>query len=322
MLQPDAGFETLIASVKHVNNWFTEDEVRRSLQSLSDMLNETDLHHWLESISIGETPKRVGLILAGNIPLVGFHDVLCVLATGNTALIKLSSSDGKLLPALLSELTRIEPLLAERILFTERLKDFDAVIATGSNNSARYFEYYFSRVPHIIRKNRNSVAVLTGDETEEQIAALGHDIFDYFGLGCRNVSKIYIPSDYDVSHFFIPLEGFASIADHNKYKNNYDYNKSVYLVNQVQHLDNGFLLLKEDEAFSSPLSVLYFERYNDLDVLRNKLNEQADNLQCVVTHAPMELEAGVAGFGQSQRPKLWDYADNINTVEFLSTLDK
>ncbi|MET3114020.1 hypothetical protein AAKU52_001753 [Pedobacter sp. CG_S7] len=318
--QPDENFKNLVLSAPNRNAWFTINEVERSLASLQLMLQENDLETWFKEIIITKKPQKVGLILAGNIPMVGFHDVLCVLATGNIALIKLSSSDDQLLPALLAELLKIEPLFADKIVYTERLKDFDAIIATGSNNTSRYFEYYFGKVPNIIRKNRNSVAVITGKESTEDIKELGHDIFDYFGLGCRNVSKIYLPEDYDIKNFFEPLESYKQIFNHFKYNNNYDYNKSIYLVNAAKHFDNGFLLLKEDTNLSSPLAVLYYETYKNIKELEQALKVAENNIQCVVTTAELQLNTGISGFGQSQSPKLWDYADNINTIAFLNTL--
>lgn len=317
---PDEDFKSLMAAAQGRNAWFTAEELQKAVHSLHSMLNEADLQHWFSEIRVTEQPKKVGLILAGNIPMVGFHDVLCVLATGNIALIKLSSSDDRLLPVLLSRLTELEPLLKSHVEYVERLKDFDAVIATGSNNTSRYFDYYFGKVPNIIRKNRNSLAVLSGAESMEDISALGHDIFDYFGLGCRNVSKIFIPEDYDIRNFFEPLEGYKDIINHFKYNNNYDYNKSIYLVNSAAHYDNGFLLLKEDEGMSSPLAVLYYERYTDLAGLGAKLSGLADQIQCVVSNTDLGLEQGIVGFGTSQQPKLWDYADNVNTIEFLNGL--
>ena len=320
MASPSPEFSYLMESASNSNAWFTLEEVKRSVNSLQAMLNMTDLKTWLETIKISENPKKIGLILAGNIPLVGFHDVISVLATGNIALIKLSSSDNKLLPALLAQLVIFEPLLAEHIEYTERLKDYDAIIATGSNNTSRYFDYYFGKVPNIIRKNRNSVAVLTGNESTEEIEALGHDLFDYFGLGCRNVSKIYLPEGYDVKNLFEPLEGYKDIANHFKYNNNYDYNKSIYLVNLDEHYDNGFLLLKPDAGLSSPLAVLYYERYKDLTKVEQTLTANQENLQCVVSKLPLNVPFSTLAFGTTQHPKLWDYADNINTIEFLSNL--
>jgi len=321
MANPDSAFDQIIDVTNHTNAWFTAEEIRKALRSLSNMLNINDLNKWLANIELTESPKKVGLILAGNIPLVGFHDVLCVLATGNVALIKMSSSDDKLLPALLQRLIAIEPAVAEHIAYVERLKDFDAVIATGSNNTSRYFDYYFGKVPNIIRKNRNSVAVLNGEESLADLENLGHDIFDYYGLGCRNVAKIYVPKGYDMKYFFEPIEKFQPIVNHFKYNNNYDYNKSIYLVNGVKHFDNGFLLVKEDENFVSPLSVLFYEEYSNLSEIENKLNDQEEQIQCVVSHISLSLKKEKISFGQSQSPKLWDYADNVNTIEFLSAIN-
>lgn len=320
LADPDEDFRGYISAARNSNAWFTPQEVDRSLKALSVMLNEADLQTWFKEIKITEIPKKVGLILAGNIPLVGFHDVLSVLATGNIALIKLSSSDDKLLPAVLRELCKIEPALEGQVVYVERLKDFEAVIATGSNNTSRYFDYYFGKVPNIIRKNRTSVAVLTGQETQEEIAQLGHDLFDYFGLGCRNVSKIYVPENYEIKNFFRPIEQYNDIINHFKYNNNYDYNKSIYLVNSAKHFDNGFLLLKEDVGFSSPLAVLYYQSYHDIKEVEQVLTEQAENLQCIVSKANLNIPTGILQFGESQHPKLWDYADNVDTIKFLNSL--
>ncbi|MFN0254355.1 acyl-CoA reductase [Pedobacter ureilyticus] len=318
--QPDEAFNLAVYSARNANAWFTEEEVNRSVKALAEMLNEADLEQWFENISVTTAPKKVGLILAGNIPLVGFHDVMCVLATGNIAQIKLSSSDNKLLPFILNQLCEILPELKNHIIYAEQLKNFDAVIATGSNNTSRYFEYYFGKVPNIIRRNRNSVAVLTGEETKEEIAELGHDILDYFGMGCRSISKIFIPKNYEIKNFFEPLEQYQEIINHFKYNNNYDYNKSIYLVNQQTHYDNGFLLLKEDEGLSSPLAVLYYETYENAADVMEKLEQQQEQIQCVVSKIPNEGLQPLQ-FGQSQHPKLWDYADNIDTIKFLNNLN-
>ncbi|KQC02239.1 acyl-CoA reductase [Pedobacter sp. Hv1] len=320
MAKPSDEFKNVAESIQHHNAWFTPTEVNKALASLSKMLNTADLEAWFEQININPTPKKVGLILAGNIPLVGFHDVLCVLAIGNIAMIKMSSADDKLLPALLKQLVIFEPELATQISYVERLKDFDAIIATGSNNTSRYFDYYFGKVPNIIRKNRNSVAVLSGHETTAELENLGHDIFDYFGLGCRNVSKIYVPENYDMKNFFEPIEQYQKIIDHFKYNNNYDYNKSIYLVNSAKHLDNGFILVKEDKNFVSPLAVLFYEEYKTIAEIEAKLNEQDEQIQCVVATLPLKINKEKVGFGDSQNPKLWDYADNINTIDFLKTI--
>jgi hypothetical protein len=306
-------------SAESTNAWFTAENIKKSILSFAEMLNEADLTIWFKSVKFSTSPKKVGLILAGNIPMVGLHDVLSVLATGNIALIKLSSADDKLIKAIIAELIKIEPAFEDKIQYVERLKDFDAVIATGSNNSSRYFDYYFSKVPNIIRKNRNSIAVLDGSETFEDIQNLGADIFDYFGLGCRNVSKIYFPKGYDIANLYEGIESFQPIINHFKYNNNYDYNKSIYLVNAAKHFDNGFLLLKEDESLTSPLAVLFYEEYNNIQEVEDKLKVKSENIQCIITKSP--LSVNTFGFGQSQHPKLWDYADNVNTVEFLNGLN-
>ncbi len=312
--------ENIMARAERENAWFQFTEIKKSIEALAYMLNESDLKAWFKQISITDKPKKVGLILAGNIPMVGIHDVLSVLATGHIALIKLSSSDNVLIPFLLNKLVEFEDSLATQFMFVQRLQNFEAIIATGSNNSSRYFEYYFSKVPHIIRKNRNSVAVLTGEENEAQIRELGKDIFDYFGLGCRNVSKIYIPENYPIEKFFGPLQAYKAIIDNFKYQNNYDYNKSIYLVNLVEHFDNGFLLLKESSSLSSPLAVLHYEYYSDLESVEHLINNIQDEIQCVLAESPLNINKAVLNFGSSQKPKLWDYADNINTIEFLNNL--
>jgi hypothetical protein len=312
----------IIETEKQYNAWFTAENVLKSVKGIGGMLNKADLVAWLDKYEPGDgQPKKAGLILAGNIPLVGFHDVLCVLATGNFALIKASSQDSRLIKYVLELLSAIDPIFAERHLFTERLEHFDAVIATGSNNTSRYFEYYFGKVPNIIRKNRSSLAVLTGSETTEQLFKLGHDIFDYFGLGCRNVSKLLVPKGYNFNLFFESIEAYNDIINHHKYNNNYFYNKSIYLVNSDKHLDNNFLLLKEDTRLASPLGVMYFEYYDDLSAVESKLNSDAGYIQCVVSAVPLNIKSQLVDFGESQAPKLWDYADGVDTMAFLTGLN-
>lgn len=323
LLNPDEQLSELIASEQHYNAWFTPLNVTNAVKAIGAMLNEGDIATWLgkqEARSKKQEAKKIGLILAGNIPLVGFHDVLCVLASGNFAMIKASANDARLLKHVLKLLVEIAPEFADRFEFVDRLAGFDAVIATGSNNTSRYFEYYFGKVPNIIRKNRNSVALLSGNETKEQLFLLGHDIFDFFGLGCRNVSKLLVPAGYDFTSFFEAIEPHSAIIDHHKYNNNYDYNKSIFLVNGDDHLDNGFLLVKEDAKLSSPLAVLYFEYYDDLALAETRLNELSDSIQCIVTTAHIKTNNQVVDFGKSQRPALWDYADGVDTMEFLINL--
>lgn len=321
-MEPDAPLMAVINDEQYHNAWFTPESVLRAVTAIGKMLNEADLQTWLSKYEAGNNGqnKKVGLILAGNIPLVGFHDVMCVLASGNHALIKVSSQDAYLIKHILQRLVDIDGTFAAQFSFVERLADFDAIIATGSNNSSRYFDYYFGKVPNIIRKNRNSVALLTGTETAGDLFNLGHDVFDYYGLGCRNVSKLLVPEGYNFNFFFESVERFKTIIHHHKYSNNYDYNKSIYLVNGDKHLDNGFLMLKEDERMASPLAVVYFSYYGDLPAAQQVLEEQSENIQCIVTTAPISVPNQVVGFGQSQQPAFWDYADGIDTMDFLANL--
>ncbi|MFC4096880.1 acyl-CoA reductase [Euzebyella saccharophila] len=301
---------------KHKNGWFTRENVMFALENWGELLTENNLQAWLSKYSLSENrPKTVALILAGNIPLVGFHDFLCVLLTGNKVLAKLSSNDEALIKFITSYLTFLEPIFKDLIVFEkEQLKEFDAVIATGSNNTSRYFEHYFGKGPHIIRKNRSSVAIISGKESPEALKALGEDIFRYFGLGCRSVSKIFVPRNYDFDLFFKSIYDFNSLIEQNKYANNYDYNKAVYLMSEFKILDNGFLILKEDEGYSSPIASLFYEFYDEPEELKNRLAADKEQLQCVVSHGFMEDEVA---FGQTQKPSLTDYADNIDTVDFL-----
>lgn len=310
----------VLRRAKGENGWFTEDSIKFSFKSWSKALTEENLLNWVSKYEITETsPKTVAVIMAGNIPLVGFHDFISVLITGNRVLVKLSSNDKVLLPFLATYLIKQNPEFGELIKFTEnRLKDFDAVIATGSNNTARYFDYYFGKYPHIIRKNRNSVAVLTGDESEDELKLLADDVFLYFGLGCRNVSKIYVPENYNFDKFFNGMFSWKEVIYNNKYMNNYDYNKAIYLMNSQPLLDNEFLLLKEDTGFSSPIAVLFFERYKSIGGLVDHLKSEQENIQCVVSKAGIEK---TEPFGSAQHPQLWDYADDVDTLEFLLKLD-
>jgi len=319
---PNIELLEIINDEKQYNAWFTPESVLKAVQSIGKMLNRDDLTAWLDRYNLTDDKpeKRVGLILAGNIPMVGFHDVLCVLATGNYALIKSSSQDARLIKYVLQLLVSIDNNYSSKFNFVERLENFDAVIATGSNNTSRYFEYYFGKVPNIIRKNRTSVALLTGEETAEQLFELGHDIFDYYGLGCRNVSKVLVPKEYRFDFFFESIEPYHPIINHHKYNNNYDYNKSIYLVNREMHFDNGFLLLKEDEKLTSPLAVLFYEYYDDLETVQKQLKEQSEHIQCIVAEASLQVDNQVVDFGKSQQPALWDYADNIDTIAFLTNL--
>ncbi|OAD92848.1 acyl-CoA reductase [Aequorivita soesokkakensis] len=312
-------FESILRKAEAENGWFTQENIKFALKNWGDALSKENLQRWISKYKIEDIePKTVAIIMAGNIPLVGFHDFLSVLISGNKVLAKLSSNDKTLLPFLSEYLISVEPEFKNYIEFTDgKLENFDAIIATGSNNTARYFEYYFGKYPNIIRKNRNSAAILTGNETEEELKNLADDIFTYFGLGCRNVSKLYIPENYDFEAFFKGMFSWKEIIHNHKYINNYDYNKAVYLMDSFPLLDNEFMLLKEDTAFSSPISVVFYEKYNSFEDLSKELEEQSENIQCVVSKAGINNEIP---FGKAQNPELWDYADGIDTVEFLLKL--
>jgi hypothetical protein len=281
-----------------------------------ESLTENNLNTWLKPYNIHiSKPKQVAIIMAGNIPLVGFHDFLSVLITGHQVLVKQSSNDKQLLPYLAKYLEYVEPGFKGRINFTEeKIEGFDAVIATGSNNTARYFEYYFKGKPSIIRNNRNSVAVLTGHETEEDLKNLSEDIFRYYGLGCRNVSKLFVPKGYNFDAFFEAMYHWHPIIEKAKYANNYDYNKAVYLMSEFDMLENGFFMIKEDTSYASPIATLFYEYYDNKNLLKEKLKAEKEKIQCIVSNGFIENEIT---FGASQKPKLWDYADSVNSVEFL-----
>ena len=312
-------FILLIELSQSHNGWFTPEQVYFSIQSWGNALTETNLNQWLSVYDFSKiVPKKVGLVLAGNIPLVGFHDFLSVLISGHDVLVKTSSSDQHLLKFLAKYLIAIQPELNSKITFVEgKLEGFDAVIATGSNNTARYFEYYFKDKPSIIRKNRNSVAVLNGTETHEELVGLGEDIFRYFGLGCRNVSKLFVPKDYNFEAFFKAMFEYSDVIQYEKYANNYDYNKAVFLMSNFQILDNEFMTIKEDVNYSSPISSIFYEFYDNLEEVKSRLSNDADQIQCIVSK---DLIENSIVFGQTQQPKLWDYADNVDTLAFLSKI--
>ena len=317
-------FERTISTSFHYNNWFTEKNVRSAIGALGRTLTEANLTLWLEkykeNLKKKHNLKKVGVVMAGNIPLVGFHDMLCVLISDNVLIGKLSSQDKILLPKIAEVLIEIDPGFKNLIQFTEsQLKGIDAIIATGSNNSARYFEYYFGKYPHIIRKNRNSIAILTGKETQEDLYHLGIDIFQYYGFGCRNVSKIFVPEGYDFDYFFKSVFDFQWIIENHKYANNYDYNKTLYLMRNSKLLDNGFLLLKEDTATASPPSCLFYEYYQNETSLINRIRTDLPHIQCIVSNNISSLNT--VPFGKTQNPDLWDYADGIDTLKFLIELN-
>lgn len=297
-----------------LNGWFTKESVCNSLLALGEQLTAGQLESWTQPYAFSVQPKRVGVIMAGNLPLVGFHDFLSVLMSGHIVVAKLSSDDKTLLPALVEVLLRFLPELKERITISDgKLGPIDAMIATGSNNSMRYFESYFGKYPHIFRKNRTSVAILDGTETSAEIEALGKDIFTYFGLGCRNVSQLLIPEDFELGRFFEPVIVYADIVNHHKYANNYDYNKAIHLMNQEEILDNGFVLLKESDELFSPLAMIFYHRYKDASEIEDFLAKRKEDIQVIVGH-------GYTSPGEAQKPGLDDYADGVNTLAWLETL--
>lgn len=313
----DSEFESVVKKSEIENPWFTIENQKFALKQWSDLLTEENLKSWLSNYSPSKTKKKVGLILAGNIPLVGWHDVISVVLSNHIPLIKLSSKDKQMIPFLLKKWKEFSENEIE-YEFVERLTDFDAVIATGSNNTARYLEYYFKNHLSIIRKNRTSVAVIKGDETEEELKLLAQDIFQYFGLGCRNVTRLFIPEDFVIDRVFESFIDFKEIVNHNKYANNYDYNRAVYLLNQDKFWDNNFVMLKEDEKLFSPLSVIHFSRYSSLDDVKNFIQENEEDIQCVVGKDDLEIET--VYFGEAQNPGLDTYADNVDTMQFLEVI--
>jgi hypothetical protein len=296
------------------NGWFTKESVQQSLLALGMQLTEEHLTEWAGAYSFTEKPKSVALIMAGNIPLVGFHDFLSTLVSGHKVICKLSSDDKSLLPALAEHLVSFVPGLKERIVLTTgRLEGIEAVIATGSDNSLKYFEQYFGKYPHIFRSNRTSLAVFTGNETKEQIEALGSDVFNYFGLGCRNVSHVLFPKGFEISRFFEGVFGYSNVINNNKYGNNYDYNKTVYLMNQSPLLDNNFVLLRETDLLFSPLAMIHYHFYENEQEVIEYIESHKEQIQVVVGEK-------YTPFGDAQRPTLNDYADGVDTMKWLSEL--
>jgi hypothetical protein len=311
------GFKGIIENHYLSNGWFTPQNVRNAIAAWASEMTEEKINAYitphLEALS-KQDHRTVALICAGNIPMVGWHDVFSTLLAGHKALIKLSSDDQQLIPAALILLEKFWPEVVDQYSYaTGKLENFDAVIATGSNNTSRYFQYYFSSYPHIIRKNRNSVAIITGNESAEELEALGKDIFAYFGLGCRNVTKVYVPKGYDLDNIFKAIYPYHPIVNHNKYANNYDYNKAVWLLNQDELLDNGFILFKKDTGIASPTGSLYYEYYSNLQTLREELKSKEDQIQCIVSQEDIP-------FGGAQSPGLKDFADGVDTLAFLVQL--
>lgn len=317
---PSASRDEVFHKAEIHNPWFTQQFIEQALDSIvNSFLDESKCSQWLEPYPMVTESKKVALIMAGNLPLVGFHDLLCVLMSGHQAVIKLSDKDAYLLPWLTEQWISVLPALSNDIRFTTRLDQFDAVIATGSNNSSRYFDFYFKKYPHILRRNRNGVAVLTGKESLEELKLLSGDIFQYFGLGCRNVSKLFVPEGYDFSPWNEVVSSWGQLEDHNKYKNNLEYNFALYIINSIPHINLGSIILKEDDAIASRIGSLHYSYYQSHDQLSEVLNERRDEIQCVVSGQPIE-GWDLIYFGQSQQPALDQYADGVDTMEFLSNV--
>jgi len=322
--QAEFNFYRAAVEAPEHNPWFTVKNVARAIAALGEMLQSDKIAQWVESYpglsnKLSGESGRIAVIQAGNIPLVGFHDFVCVLMAGYRYLGKLSSQDQKLPVAASGILIEINHAFGDLIEFSDGpISGFEGVIATGSNNTARYFEYYFGKYPHIIRKNRHSAAVLTGKETPCELSLLGADVFSFYGLGCRNVSKILVPKNFDPEIFCEAWADWKEVADHHKYHNNYDYFKAVFLINQTPITDIGFCILREEKSLSSPVSVIHYEEFPSQDWLRKYLDKERDNLQCIMGNLSIPGHR-VLPFGTSQSPELWDYADGVDTLEFLLT---
>ncbi len=310
-----------VSTIAYQNNlWFTKDSILRSIAGMIAMLEPKMLEKWIENYQINHNnPKKIGVIMAGNIPFVGFHDAICVIASGHILYAKLSSND-KILPTfILNLLKKIDPRLESKIIITDKLNDIEALVATGTDNSARYFEYYFAKIPRIIRKSRTSLAIIDGTETKENFTLLGEDIFSYFGHGCRNVSSVLVPQNYKLDTFFEAMLPFGeTLLNNNKYCNNYDYHKAIFLMNMDKFLDNNFLMLRESSNVYSPISVVHYHRYiADADI-ENYISSNTEKIQCIVATKPNKWTN--ITFGQAQNPTIFDYADGIDVMDFLKNI--
>lgn len=316
--------ELTIIRAQTENPWFTSQNSHQALKAIcEEYLDASKLDDWLStypSLPVVRT-KRVGLIMAGNLPVVGFHDLLSVLVSGHTAVVKLSAKDSVLPKLLIEKLKYFDKSIDAKIQVVEKLSGFDAVIATGSNHSARYFHQYFGSYPHIIRGNRNGVAILTGDETSEDLIALGNDIFSFFGLGCRNVSKIYVPKGYDFEQLLLALDKHQQVMLHPKYRNNFEYNFAALVINRADYMKNACIILLQNEAISSRVATLHYSYYRDREDLSNQIQSHFDEIQCIGA-AQGSWSFPTIEFGQMQKPSLGDYADGVDTMRFLSQLDQ
>ena len=322
LLSGDDKIEEVVTTAHYNNKWFTPENCKAAITNIaSQFLNKDALINWLHSYDLPADvePKQVGIIMAGNIPMVGFHDLMCVFISGHKAKIKYSDKDKILIPFLLDTMRGMDARCNAYFEKVERLKDFDAVIATGSNNSARYFDYYFSKYPHIIRKHRNGIAVLDGSESPEDMRRLSTDVFDYFGLGCRNVSKLYVPEGYDFNPLLEILHEKNALVHHSKYKNNFDYNIALFLLNQEDYLNNGCIILRPQDQKASRIASLNYEHFSDLETLHKNLIAEKEEIQCIATNQNWS-ELPVVKFGRTQSPAIDDYADDIDTIAFLKSI--
>jgi hypothetical protein len=316
MLSDDVHWEHAKRKAFLQNGWFIPEFIELATKNIAKkFLVEDDLNEWTAGYQVQKArsePRNIGIVMAGNIPLVGFHDLLSVFISGHKATIKLSSKDEVLIRQIVDVLKTWDPRVNDLVQFSEMLKNCDAYIATGSNNTSRYFEYYFGRYPHIIRRNKTSVAVITGKETKTELEQLANDVYEFFGLGCRNVTKLYVPPGYDFEPLLSAFKKYNYLADHNKYKNNYDYNLTLYILNNKFYMTNGSILLIEDSSIFSPISQLNYEYCASRDELLSSLYRNQD-IQGIVekNHIP---------FGHAQSPGLFDYADRVDTMEFLQSL--
>lgn len=311
-------FYSILKKSEIDNPWFTIENQKYALEQWANLITEEKINQWLEPYSFANQAKKIGLVLAGNIPMVGFHDVISVILSGHIPMIKLSSKDKVMIPFLLKKWNEFSGGILKYDC-VEKLSDFDAVIATGSNNTAKYLEYYFSNSLSLIRKNRTSIAVLKGDETDEEIIDLSNDIFRYFGLGCRNVTRLFIPKDFALERLFENFMNFKEVINHHKYANNYDYNRAIFLLNQEKFWDNNFVLLKEDDKLFSPLGVIHFSRYESIEEVKQFIDTHQQDLQCVVAKPELTIENSVP-IGTAQCPSLDTYADHIDTMRFLEVI--
>jgi hypothetical protein len=311
--------ENLLIKISEVNPWFIRSYVLNALTGILKYLHPGNINNWLSNYNIKRIKvKNIGIIMAGNVPLAGFHDLLCVLITGNNAIIRPSHSDTLLIELIITELQNINPFMRNRIILRTDLSGVDAIIATGSDNSARYFKYYFNSIPKLIRANRSSCCIIDGLETLDEVTALSDDVFLYFGLGCRNVTKIYLPVKSGLHSLIKGFSKYSWITEHKKYLNNYMHNRSLASLRFQSFTDSGYFLFVENNSIVSPVGMIYYETYSDHNDLKIKLAAHQNKIQCIVCHS--EILPQSVRFGEAQFPHLWDYSDGIDTLDFLNNL--